>query len=207
MGFHDRFGNEIRSITYEEKEKYLPVIKKNIIAESIVTFVATIIIAAMITYFIIDAKPMILISVFVVVLFGSALLSMIIRCIVNLCNLKEDNLGVIHIHSEGIDHSVMKKKKPHYYIKATVEGSEKEIRYTLTPRECETFRIHFGHLREVDYIVVNPNKIKYKDYGNYFALINEGAPVIESAVYDNISKAVNNLSGGGMLSVRKKSDN
>lgn len=207
MNFSDRFRNEIREITQEEKDIYLPVIRRTIAAQSIAAIAALLIISAMILYFIIDAKPEIIIITAVIVLFGSALLCMVIRCICNICNLSRGNLGVIHIMSDNIDCSSFDRSKPPYYIKAAVPGEDKQVRYPLSRREYETIRCHFGHLKEIDYIVVNPEKIKYKDYGYAYILLNEGAPVIETAVYDNISKAVNNLSSDGAVLSVKKSDN
>lgn len=205
MEFTDKFGNEIRNATYEETSEYFPVLKKEVIAQTIVSFIVALIIAGMIAYFIIDGNTPMPIIVVVTALFGGATLSILVKCAINIFHISSKKLGVIHVHSEGIDFSTSNTKRPTYYIKSHDSVTGKEICHSITAREYETIRTHFGHLREVDYVVLNPDRIKYKSYTYFFVLVNNGCPVLDSAVYDDIDKSVNNLSSqAGALRVKMK---
>ncbi len=204
MQTKDRFGNLVRNIEDWEKRAYLPEVKKLLIGEFITTLVAALISNFMVLYFIqkVDAPQPI--KIFVIALFGVFPALLVISSLIKLIRASAGNIGVLHIYSEDIDFSAGDSKRPSRYIKGHDAATGKVICYSITAKEYETFRTHFGHLREIDYVVVNAKRIKYKKYSYFFKLKNSGVPIMESAVYDNIDKSVNNLPDNGMLSVRRR---
>lgn len=206
MELYDKFGNEIRKLTEEERTEYLPKLKKEVIINSVVFIIAALILGGLIAYFVIDFGVHEYIAIFVFLLFGGVFLKMIFDAVRMLWQYNSGNVGVLHIFCESIDFSgTSSKNRPTYYIKGSDAKTGKEICYPLSPKEYEAIRTHFGHLKEINYIILNPDKVKYYEYGYFFKLMNSGCAIIDSAVYDNISKAVNNLSStNGALSLKPK---
>ena len=208
MELHDKFGNEIRRMTEEERDEHLPGLKKEVIINSAVFMIAALILGGMVGYFIAESCVHQYIIIFVAVLFGGALLKLIFDAARILWQYSSDNVGVLHIFCEDIGFSSSNSKRPSYYIKGIDTKTGKEICYALSPKEYEAIRTHFGHLKEIDYIILNPNKVSYYEYGSFIKLKNNGCAILSSAVYDDISKAVNNLSeAGGMLRAKQKDNN
>ena len=205
MELHDNFGNELRKLTEEERAKHLSRLKKEVILNSVVFIIAALIIGALVAYFAAESGAHEYIIIFVFVLFGGAVLKLVFDAAKMLWQYSSDNVGVLHIFCEDIDFSgSSSKNRPTYFIKGIDAKTGKEICYPLSPKEYEEIRNHFGHLKEIDYIILNPHKVRYHEYGRFFKLMNGGCAVLDSAVHDDISRAVNNLSSGGALSAKPK---
>lgn len=202
MDMRDKFGNEIRGLTPEENKVYLPLLRKRLFKRCAVAVVYTILVAFL-TWRFMRMAPEYYIALLAGVIFGGTIAFLCISLAVEVYNVLLGNVGVIHIYSEDVQSSYSKSKKPRYFIQASDTQSEKIICYSVSSDEYFTLIDHFGHLREIDYIVVNPKRIKYKSYFSFIKLNNSGMPVIESAVYDNIDKSVD-LTDGFVLSAKRK---
>ena len=187
----DKFGNVVRSITDLEKRDYLPVIRKRIIQGCIVTVVYTILVVALACWLMADAPSYSTATLLIAALFVGSSVFLIIYSGIELHCVMAEDIGVIRIHSDDVQTDHSKSKKPRYYIRATDTITGKEICYSITKEEYLAFSENFGHLKEIDYIIVNPRKIKYSNHLYFFKLLNSGTPVMETAVYDNIDKNIN----------------
>ncbi len=202
MDNRDKFGNEIRRLTPEEKKAYLPLLRKRLFKRCAAVVIYTILVVFL-TWRFMKMVPQYYIALFAGVIFGSSIAFLGLSLIAEVCNVVSGNVGVIHIYSEDVQSSYGKSKKPRYFIQASDRQTGKMICYSVSSDEYLTLIDHFGHLREIDYIVVNPKKIKYKSYFGFIRLKNSGMPILESAVYDNIDKSVN-LSDSFMLGTKRE---
>lgn len=208
MELYDKFGNEIRALTDDERAKELPKLKKEVIANSLAYIIGALILGGLIAYFIAESGVHLYIVMFVVLVFGGVFLKLIFDAIKMLWQCSGSNIGVLHIYCENIGFPSSKSKRPSYYIKGTDTKTGKEICYSLSPKEYAAIFNHFGHLKEIDYIILNPSRVRYHEYGYFFKLLNNGCVILNSAVYDDIDKSVNKLSEtGGMLRVKQKDNN
>lgn len=208
MELYDKFGNEIRELTEDERDKFLPALKKEVTVQALTYLISALILGVLIAYFAIASGTPQYIVAFVILLFGGASVKLFFDAAVMLWHYSSGNVGVLHIHCEGIDFSGSNDKRPSRYIKSRDSKTGKEICYSLNPREFETIRTHYGHLREIDYIILNPENVRYRQRGFYFTLMNSGCVIISSAVFDNVDKAVNQLAeAGGILRAKEKDNN
>lgn len=202
MDTRDKFGNEIRRLTPEEKKAYLPLLRKRLFKRCAAVVIYTILVVFLTCRFM-KMAPEYYIVLFAGAIFGSSIAFLGISLAAEVYNVASGNVGIIHIYSEDVQSCRGKSKKPRYFIQASDTQSEKIICYSVSGDEYLTLIDHFGHLREIDYIVVNPKKIKYKSYFSFIRLKNSGMPIPESAVYDNIDKSVN-VSDSFMLGITRE---
>ncbi len=189
----DRFGNEIRIMSEEEKSIYEPEIKTIIWTEILSIVLPALALIFMLLYIVRISPQDLPPFTFVVVILVLVGILVINNSAINLYHALKGNLGILHISTDSVGSSSKRSRKPAYYIAGREFGTDKQICYPIRGKHYRALRDDFRKLREIDYIVVCPDKISYINNWFYYNLRNHGIPIVETAVYDSIETAVNNL--------------